>query len=96
MLLPVPYRNLREEQSTCGKLSGQCSLPQLDVIQAAVGDWPAWTYQTSGEEQLKEEQSRRQLCDAPQVADGYTWQHVQRRGNVQTGWIATAYLVPLR
>jgi Bacterial SH3 domain/Replication-relaxation len=36
------------------------------------------------------------LCDAPQVADGYTWRHVQRQGDEQTGWIATAYLVLLQ
>jgi hypothetical protein len=36
------------------------------------------------------------LCDAPMQADGYTWQHVQIRGGGQTGWIATAYLVPVR
>jgi hypothetical protein len=36
------------------------------------------------------------LCDAPQVADGYTWQHIQIPGDMQVGWIATAYLAPLR
>jgi uncharacterized protein YgiM (DUF1202 family) len=36
------------------------------------------------------------LCDAPQVAEGYTWQHVQRRGEGQRGWIATTYLLRVR
>jgi hypothetical protein len=36
------------------------------------------------------------LCDTPQVANGYTWRHVQRREEGQTGWIATTYLLPLR
>jgi len=36
------------------------------------------------------------LCDTPQYADGYIWQHVRVAADAQTGWSATVYLVPLR
>lgn len=35
------------------------------------------------------------LCDAPQTIDGHTWQRVLGQADVEPGWVAIAFLVPL-